>query len=172
MASILVPMPTCCSRRRLLNLVAVLDYHNHRSVMGGGSLCAGWMSIYFVQINVADINVIGETDATVFTFINQGATDALMFLSNLGDNTLNFHFQELVNGVWTDISNVTGPDPNFDNQVLTGTLTAGQTLSIHIVNSSAQIRLNSNASGGSSMWFQISRWALRGNGGPLPILNF
>lgn len=125
-----------------------------------------------MQLTIADINVIGETDATVFTFINQGSTDALMFISNLGQNTINYHFQQLLSGVWTDISAVIGPDPEFDNQQLTSTLSPAQTLSIHLTNSNPQIRLNSNASGGSSMWFNISRFALRGNGGPLPILNF
>jgi hypothetical protein len=125
-----------------------------------------------MQINVADINVVAGTDAVIFSFINQGSTDALLFLSNLGDNTITYHFQENVDGTWTDLSAVTGPDPDFDNQVLTGTLVVSETRSIHLKSANPQVRLMALASGGSSLWFQVSRWALRGDGGALPILSF
>jgi hypothetical protein len=124
-----------------------------------------------VQINVADINVIGESDAQIFSLVGQSTTDVQLFLSNLGDNTINYHFQQNVSGTWTDISGVSGADPDNDNQILTGTLTSGQTRSVHIKVTNPQIRLMANASGGSSIWFQVSRFVVRGDGGALPILN-
>jgi hypothetical protein len=59
---------------------------------------------------------------------------------------------------------------NPDN-ILYGTLSNGQTRSVQLVVANPQVRLVGNASGGASLWFQVSRFAIRGDGGKLPILN-
>lgn len=117
-----------------------------------------------MQINVADINVVGETEATIFETLGQGQTDSLVFLSNLGGNTVNYRFQQLTGGSWVNL--VANPDGD-----LYGTLMATETRSIKLSSTNPQIRLVANASGGSSLWFQVSRFAIRGSGGKLPILN-
>lgn len=117
-----------------------------------------------MQINCADVQVVGETESTLFEFINQGSTDALLFLSNLGSNTLNYRFQQNVSGAWTDL--VLNPD-----NMLYGTLMPSETRSIQLQSPNPSVRLVGNASGGASLWFQVSRFAVRGQGGRLPILN-
>ena len=120
-----------------------------------------------MNILVSDINVVGETESTQFELLNQGTTNALLFLSNVGSNTINYRFQEFVSATqtWTNLV------PNVDDD-LYGTLIAGQTRSVKLEASNPQIRLVGNASGGSSLWFSVNRFSVRGNGGRLPILNF
>jgi hypothetical protein len=126
-----------------------------------------------MQINCADVNIVGSIDDVLFELINQGSTDCQFFFSNLGSNTINYHFQQLVSGSWVDISSTTGPDDAYDNQVLTGTLMSAETRSIHLSGvANPQVRVMGNASGGATLWFQVSRFAVRGAGGKLPILNF
>ena len=116
-------------------------------------------------IVTSDIQIVGETESTLFEFINQGATDALLFVSNTGSNTMNYRFQQNLGGTWTDLV------PNPDND-LYGTLMPGQTRSIKLTVSNPAVRLVGNASGGTALWFSVSRFAIRGDGGKLPILSF
>lgn len=118
-----------------------------------------------MQIVVADIQIVGSTESTMFEFLNQGSTDAMLFLSNLGSNTLTYRFQQNISGTWTDL--VVNPDG-----ILYGTLVPAETRSIQLVVANPDVRLVANASGGATLWFQVSRFAIRGDGGKLPILNF
>lgn len=119
-----------------------------------------------MDIHINDIQTVPENEGTLFSMLNQGTTDALIFLSNVGStNTLNYRFQQCVNTVWQDIS--ANPDGIFY-----ATLIAGQTRSIQLTLANPQVRLVGNASGGTSLWFSISRWTVRSSGGALPILSY
>lgn len=118
-----------------------------------------------MQANVVDLNVVGEIDAVIFSLINQGAISANIFLQNIGENTLNYHFQQLISGTWTDL--VPTPDNYF-----TGAIMAGQAIGIQLSNSNPQIQLMANASGGSTIWFSVDRLFNRASGGALPLLSY
>ena len=120
-----------------------------------------------MQIAVSDIQVVGETEAQLFEFLNQGTTDALLFLSNLGVNTINYRFQQFSaeDQEWQDLV----ADPDDD---LYGTLLTTRTRSIKLTVANPKVRLVGNASGGSTLWFSVSRFVVRASGGAMPILNF
>jgi len=111
-----------------------------------------------------DTQVIGETSAQAFAFIQQGPVNAAITLKNAGINTINYVFQELISGVWTNID-VLGTDVN-------NTLVSGQSRLIQVESDYPQVRCMANASGGSTLEFGVLRWVERADGGQLPILNF
>jgi hypothetical protein len=117
-----------------------------------------------MQTIVLDIQVVGDVESTLFTMTQQGLVDALITLVNLGTNTMNYRFQENINGTWTDISSII--DNNFN-----GTLSPAQSRTIKVTSGYSQVRVVGNASGGTSLWFTVDRFVLRASGGQIPILN-
>lgn len=117
-----------------------------------------------MHIFVSDTQVIGETEETLFEFINQGSSKVLIWLNNRGDNTINYRFQQDDDGDWTDLD-VSGTD-------LYNTLVAGQTKAINLSSANPKVRLVGNASGGSTLDFSCTRQFARPSGGKLPILSF
>jgi hypothetical protein len=113
-------------------------------------------------IGISDVATISESEATIFSFVQTPGVPISLFLVNSGSNTINYDFQELISGVWTDMD-----QPGTDLQ---NTLSPGQVKLIQVVASVSQVQLLANASGGSILAFNISRQALRVPGGQLPIL--
>ena len=122
-----------------------------------------------MQIQCVDLQVVTSSDTTMFSLIGQGATNALILMTNVGSNTLVYHFQQLIvssgGATWTDL--VASPDGYF-----TSTIVPGQTVGIQLNNSNPQIQLMALASGGSTLWFSVDRFFTRSSGGPLPLLNY
>lgn len=117
-----------------------------------------------MNILCTDDQEIGETEATAFTMLQQGPVDALVTLYNAGTNTINYVFEELIDGVWTDLD-VLGTDVNT-------TLVAGQSRAFKVESDYSQVRMVADASGGSLLNFGVLRWVDRASGGQLPILSF
>ena len=120
-----------------------------------------------MQIIVSDNQIVGETEATLFEFLNQGATLAQIVLTNTGSNTLNYRFQQYSaqDQEWQDL--VADVDDIFY-----GTIMAGLSKAMTVDVTNPQVRLVGNASGSTSLWFTVQRTATRASGGKLPILNF
>jgi hypothetical protein len=114
-------------------------------------------------IVVQDSQVVGETLATLFSVINQGAVSMLVIIKNAGVNTLNYRFQENTGSAWVDLGS-SGSD--FYN-----TLQEDESKSIKVTSSYPQVRMVGNASGGAWLEFSVMREADRASGGSLPILN-
>ena len=116
-------------------------------------------------IHVTDAQTVGEAEDVLFSVIQQSPISMLISLSNTGVNTVNYRFQSMVNGVWTDMATLS---PAND---LNSTLSAAQTKSILVNSNYAQVRLVGNASGGAQVDFSVTRYAVRASKGPIPILN-
>ena len=112
--------------------------------------------------HVTDSQVVGETQATLFTIIQAAPVDAAVIMTNSGVNTINYDWQEWVNGVWTDLG-ASGSDYN-------NTLQAGETVLINVMSSNPKVQLLGNASGGAFLEFAITRYFQRESGGPIPLL--
>jgi hypothetical protein len=113
-------------------------------------------------IHCTDGQVVGETQSTVFTLLQQGPVSALIILKNSGVNTLNYDFQQFVNGAWADIG-TSGSD-------CYNTLRANEVLTLQIDSAYPQVRLLANASGGAFIDFSVTRFWNRIAGGALPIM--
>lgn len=116
-----------------------------------------------MNIFIQDSQLVGETEATVFTLIQQSSTPTSVFLTNQGTNALTYRFQEQLDGTWTDIGEV-GTSTN-------GALVPNQSIAVLIDSTATSVRLVGNASGGTRLDFSVSRLAVRAAGGPLPILT-
>lgn len=115
------------------------------------------------MIFVTDGQTIGETLSTVFSAIQQGPINMAVVLKNSGVNTLNYDFQQYVNGAWQDIG--------ASGSVFNTTLQPGQVAQIQVVSAYPQVQLIANASGGAFIDFAITRYANRPAGGAIPILT-
>ena len=118
-----------------------------------------------MQIVCVDLQAVTCTDSSLFSLIGQGTTMATLLLTNVGANTLTYHFQQNISGTWTDL--VASPDGYF-----TGTIIPNQTVAIQINVSNPQIQLMGLASGGTTLWFSVDRFFTRASNGPLPLLNY
>ena len=117
-----------------------------------------------MNIYVQDTNAVAETDGTLFSMIQQSPISALVTLQNSGINTLNYHFQQLISGVWTDM--------DVPGTPLNNSLMSGQTAAILVPATYPQVQLNGSESGGSVITFSVTRFSNRTSGGSLPILSF
>jgi hypothetical protein len=99
----------------------------------------------------------------MFSVLQQGPVDALVRLRNSGANTLNYRFQQMIDGAWTDMGEL--GDDTYD------TLTAAEVKSIKLESDSSQVRLRAYASGGAEIEFSIERYFNRTDGGTVPILS-
>jgi hypothetical protein len=109
-----------------------------------------------------DIQVVGETTTTLFSFSQPGPLAALVIMANLGTNTINYDFQQFDGANWGDIQPVGG--------WLNTTLQAGQVATIRVTATYPLVRLTGNASGGATLSFSVTRWGNRPSGGSLPQL--
>lgn len=114
-------------------------------------------------VHCTDGQLVGETESTLFTILQQGPTDFLVVLKNSGVNTANYRFQEYTGAAWVDLG-ASGTD--FYN-----TLIASQVRSFKVSSSYPQVRLVGNASGGAFLELSIQRYFNRASGGTVPLLN-
>lgn len=117
-----------------------------------------------MHIVTQDLQTVGETSATLFSLLQQGAVSALVTLRNAGTtNTMNYRFQEFNGTTWADIG-ASGSDTY-------NTLTAGQVRSFKLTSTYPQVKLIGNASGGTTLDFSVMRYFARADGGAIPILT-
>ena len=114
-------------------------------------------------IHLSDSNVVGETEATLFSTIQQGPVSFLLIIKNSGDNTTNYRLEEFDGTDWVDLG-ANGSD--YYN-----TLISGQVRSFKVTSSYPQVRFQGAASGGAVLDFSLTRYTSRTSGGPLPILS-
>lgn len=114
-------------------------------------------------INCTDGQIVGESEATLFTMLQQGPMSGLIMLKNSGVNTMNYRFQEWNGSAWVDLG-ASGSD-------LYNTLSPNQVRQMLVESSYPQVQLVGNASGGSFLDFSVTRYANRTSGGSLPILS-
>jgi len=113
---------------------------------------------------VDDIQEITDTDSTLFSTVQQGTTNMLVVLQNLGTNTITYVFQEFDGAAWNNVGTLGSPTY--------GTLIPGQIVPLQLVSNYAQIRLRGFASGGSTLGFSILRHLIRSSGGPAMLVSF
>lgn len=113
-------------------------------------------------IQCTDGQVVGESQSTMFTMLQQGPVSALVVLKNSGVNTLNYRWQEYNGTAWTDLGSA-GSD--YYN-----TLMANEVRSYKVTSSYPQVQLVANASGGAFLDFSVTRYWNRAAGGALPIM--
>lgn len=116
-----------------------------------------------MTIHCVDEQVVGETLATLFSVLNQGAVAMLVIIKNTGVNTTNYRFQEWNGTAWADLG-ASGSD--FYN-----TLTENEVRSFKVTSAYPQVRMVGNASGGAYLSFDVTRHVERSSGGSLPILS-
>lgn len=114
-------------------------------------------------INVTDSQVVGETESTLFSTIQQGPIDMLVIIKNSGVNTMNYRFQEYNGTAWTDMG-TSGSD-------LYNTLSPNEVKMFEVESAYPQVRVVGNASGGAFLEFTVTRYANRASGGSIPILS-
>lgn len=112
---------------------------------------------------VSDSQVVGETEATLFTTFQSGPTDAQLIIKNTGENTMNYRFQEYNGTSWVDLG--------ASGSVYYTTLTVDQVRLITIDSDYPQVRMLGNASGGAFLEFTVTRYFNRSSGGQVPLLN-
>ena len=100
-----------------------------------------------------------------FSTVQQGAVNMLVILTNVGTNTMNYDFQQYNGTAWVDMSGSTGVPYQ-------GTISAGQSISLLVVSSYAQVQLTGYASGGTTLAFSLSRLFNRVSGGAVPLVTF
>jgi hypothetical protein len=113
-------------------------------------------------VHVTDGQVVGETEATLWSVIQQGPVAMLVIIKNSGVNTMNYRFQEYNGTAWVDLG-ASGTD--YYN-----TLTAAQVRSFKVTSNYPQVRMVGNASGGAFIDFSVDRYYNRAAGGAIPIL--
>lgn len=114
-------------------------------------------------INVTDSQVVGETESTLFSTIQQGPIDMLVIIKNSGVNTMNYRFQEYNGTAWIDMG-TSGSD-------LYNTISPNEVKMFEVESSYPQVRVVGNASGGAFLEFTVTRYANRASGGSIPILS-
>ena len=112
---------------------------------------------------VKESQVVGEIDSTLFSLIQQGPVNCAVIIKNVGSNIMNYHFQSFSGSVWTDM--------DVPGTVLNNTLGINEVKSIVLSSAQSSVRLLGNASGGTTLDFDVTRRAVRPDGGALPILN-
>jgi len=114
-------------------------------------------------IHVTDSQLVGETNSTLFSTIQQGPVDMAIVIKNSGVNTMNYRFQEFNGSAWVDMG-ASGSD-------LYNTLSVNEVKLIEVDSSYPQVQMVGNASGGAFLEFAITRYVNRASGGSVPILN-
>lgn len=116
-----------------------------------------------MQTFVTDTNVVGESEAVLFSFFQSGPVDAAVTIRNSGANTMNYVFEEFNGTAWVALGAL--------GTVYQDTLTAGEVVILIIDSAYPQVRMQGDASGGAQLEFAVSRYYARPSGGAIPILN-
>lgn len=111
----------------------------------------------------SDIQSIGEVDSAAFGAVQQGATNAQFMLKNSGINTINYRFQFLNGSTWQDLG--------LEGTIYNNTLATDEVIQVSLTDLPAQIQLMCNASGGSVLFFEVTRYFNWTVGGFLPLLS-
>ena len=114
-------------------------------------------------INATDSQIVGETQGTLWSTMQQGPINMLAIIKNSGVNTMNYRFQEFNGTAWIDLG-ASGSD--YYN-----TLSANEVKSFKVISSYPQVQMVGNASGGAFLEFCVTRYTNRASGGMIPILN-
>jgi hypothetical protein len=112
---------------------------------------------------ITESNVVGEIDATVFSLIQSGPVLAAIVIKNVGSNIMNYRFQSFDGVNWNDMDQ--------PGTLLNNTLAINQVVSQVVTAAVSQVRLVGNASGGTILDFDVTRYFARADGGALPLLN-
>ena len=114
-------------------------------------------------ISATDSQIVGETQSTLLSLIQQGPLNALVIMKNSGVNTMNFRWQEFNGSAWVDLG-ASGSD--YYN-----TLSVNEVKSLKVTSAYPQVQLVGNASGGAFLEVAISRYYNRSSGGSFPLVN-
>ena len=114
-------------------------------------------------IHYSDASVVGETDSTLFSTTQSGPTQITVIIKNVGSNVMNYHFQAYSGTSWNDMDQPGTP--------LNNSLDLDQVVSQVVSSIYSQVRLLGSASGGTTLEFDVTRYASRASGGPIPLLN-
>lgn len=114
-------------------------------------------------IHVTDSQIVGETQSTLWSTLQQGPINMLVIIKNSGVNTMNYRFQEFNGSAWVDLG-TSGSD--YYN-----TLSVNEVKTIKVTSTYPQVQMVGNASGGAFLEFSVTRYFNRASGGSIPILN-
>jgi hypothetical protein len=116
-----------------------------------------------MNVIITESNVVGEVEATIFSMLQGGPISAAIVIKNVGSNIMNYRFQAYNGTTWADLAQPGTP--------LNNTLAINQVVSQIVVSTFSQVRLVGNASGGTILDFDVTRFFARADGGALPLLN-
>ena len=114
-------------------------------------------------ITTTDSQVVGETQSTLLSFIQQGPVSASVTLKNSGVNTMNYRFMEYNGTAWVDMG---ASGSNYYT-----TLSPNEVKMFIVSSTYPQVQMVGNASGGAYLEFSVQRYTNRASGGPVPILS-
>lgn len=114
-------------------------------------------------IHVTDSQLVGETQSTLWSVLQQGPVNMLVIIKNSGVNTMNYRFQEFNGSAWVDLG-TSGSD--YYN-----TLSVNEVKAFKVTSTYPQIQMVGNASGGAFLEFSVDRYFNRPSGGAIPILT-
>lgn len=114
-------------------------------------------------IHVTDSQIVGETQSTLWSTMQQGPVNMMVIIKNSGVNTMNYRFQAFNGSAWVDLG-TSGSDYYT-------TLSVNEVKSMRVQSSYPQVQMVGNASGGAFLEFSVTRYCNRASGGMIPILN-
>lgn len=113
-------------------------------------------------IHTTDSQVVGETQSVLWSALQQGSVNMVLFFKNSGVNTMNYRIQEFNGTAWTDLG--------ASGSEFYTTLSPNEIKSIKVTSTYPQIQMVGNASGGAFLEFAVTRYFNRASGGAIPIL--
>lgn len=116
-----------------------------------------------MNIHITDSQIVGETQSTLWSTLQQGPINMLVIIKNSGVNTMNYRFQEYNGSAWVDLGS-SGSD-------YYSTLSVNEVKAFEVASNYPQVQMVGNASGGAFLEFSVTRYANRASGGTIPILN-
>lgn len=114
-------------------------------------------------ITASDSQLVGETQSTLLSTIQQSPVDMLVIMKNSGVNTMNYRWQAFNGSAWVDLG-ASGSDYYT-------TLSVNEVKTIKVTAAYPQVQLVGNASGGAFLEFSVTRYFNRASGGAIPILT-
>ena len=113
-------------------------------------------------IHVTDGQLVGETESTMFTLLQQGPVNVLVIIKNSCVNTMSYRFQEFTGNGWNDLG-ASGTD-------FYSTLQPSEVKTFKLTSAYPQVQMVANASGGAFLDFSLTRYWNSAAGGTIPIL--
>ena len=111
----------------------------------------------------SDSQIVGESQSTLFSTMQQGPINMLVVIKNSGVNVMSYRFQEFNGTAWVDLG-TSGSD--YYN-----TLSVNEVKTLKVYSLYPQVQMVGNASGGAFLEFSVTRYFNRPSGGSIPILN-